>query len=169
MKKEQITRREVLKTIAAGGGALAAAAFMPDKWTKPVVEAGVLPAHAQASLLCATISLVEGLVTCGGETSCPPGWAFSAIFSFTPSDLALRFVDLDICGTGVPSAFKPVPGFPDQFYLFYNITPEEAMAICGGGGTYTAHVVTTFASGCNGIYTEVGGDNQMQMGGSLLR
>ena len=167
MEKDQITRREVLKTLAASGGALAAAAFLPEKWTKPVVEAGVLPAHAQASL-CATISLVRGLVTCDNETTCPPGWLFSAIFSFTPADLALSFVDMDICGTVVPSAFKAVPGFSDQFYLFYNITPEEAMAICGGGA-YTAHVVATFASGCNGVFTEVGGGNRRPAGESLLR
>ena len=46
-----INRRELLKALGAAGGALAAAAFLPGKWTKPVVDAGVMPAHAQASNL----------------------------------------------------------------------------------------------------------------------
>ena len=44
-----LNRRELLKVLAAAGGGLAAAAFLPGKWLKPVVEAGVLPAHAQAT------------------------------------------------------------------------------------------------------------------------
>jgi hypothetical protein len=32
------------------GGAAAASALLPEKWIKPVVEVGVLPVHAQASV-----------------------------------------------------------------------------------------------------------------------
>jgi hypothetical protein len=46
-----LSRRELLKALAAAGGALGAAAFLPGKWTKPLVEAGVLPAHAQGTML----------------------------------------------------------------------------------------------------------------------
>jgi hypothetical protein len=42
-------RRELLKALAAGGGAIAVTAIVPGKWAKPVIEAGLLPAHAQAS------------------------------------------------------------------------------------------------------------------------
>jgi hypothetical protein len=44
-----LNRREALKALAAAGGALAATAFLPGKWAKPLVEIGVLPAHAQGS------------------------------------------------------------------------------------------------------------------------
>jgi hypothetical protein len=45
-----LNRREVLKALAAIGGAAAASSFLPEKWVKPVVEAGTLPAHAQSSV-----------------------------------------------------------------------------------------------------------------------
>jgi hypothetical protein len=44
-----LSRREVLKALAVIGGAAAASALLPERWVKPVVEAGVLPAHAQSS------------------------------------------------------------------------------------------------------------------------
>ncbi len=46
---ENLNRRELLKIITASGVALAATSFLPGKWFKPVIEAGVLPAHAQAT------------------------------------------------------------------------------------------------------------------------
>lgn len=42
------SRRWLLKALTAGGVA-AAASFVPKKWSTPVVEGGVLPAHAQLS------------------------------------------------------------------------------------------------------------------------
>ena len=48
-EETNLSRRELLKALAAAGGALGAAAFLPGKWTKPLVEAGVLPAHAQGT------------------------------------------------------------------------------------------------------------------------
>jgi hypothetical protein len=45
----EMTRRELLKLVAAGSGAVAAAAIVPEKWTRPLVKAGVLPVHAQTS------------------------------------------------------------------------------------------------------------------------
>ena len=49
MKKQTITRRELLKVLAATGTGITAAAFLPAKWVKPIVNSGVLPVHAQAS------------------------------------------------------------------------------------------------------------------------
>jgi hypothetical protein len=44
-----LSRRQALKAATAIGGALAASTMLPDKWTKPVIGTGVLPAHAQVS------------------------------------------------------------------------------------------------------------------------
>jgi len=43
-------RRNVLKGgVVVGGAAVAAALMLPKKWTRPLVEAVVVPAHAQTS------------------------------------------------------------------------------------------------------------------------
>jgi len=43
-------RRNVLKGgVVVGGAAVAAALTLPRKWTRPLVEAVVVPAHAQTS------------------------------------------------------------------------------------------------------------------------
>jgi hypothetical protein len=55
-EKKSLNRREALKTIAASAGALGAAAFLPGKWSKPLVELGVLPAHAQGTIIDLVIS-----------------------------------------------------------------------------------------------------------------
>ncbi len=49
-RRQMISRREALQALASIGGAAAASAFLPEKWIKPEIEMGVLPAHAQASL-----------------------------------------------------------------------------------------------------------------------
>lgn len=56
---ESISRRELLKALAASSTALAAAAFLPAKWISPVVDGGVLPGHAQASNICTNFKIVS--------------------------------------------------------------------------------------------------------------
>lgn len=44
-----LSRRHLLKAIAATGGAVAASTLLPGEWVKPIVNVGILPAHAQIS------------------------------------------------------------------------------------------------------------------------
>jgi len=48
-QERKISRRRLLKIVATTGGATAASTLLPTKWTKPVVEVGLLPAHAQVT------------------------------------------------------------------------------------------------------------------------
>lgn len=48
-QEDMIGRRELLKALAATSGAVVAASMLPGKWSEPVIEAGVLPAHAQGT------------------------------------------------------------------------------------------------------------------------
>jgi hypothetical protein len=45
----QQSRRKLLKVLFGSGAALAAAKVLPEKWTRPVIEAVSLPAHAQTT------------------------------------------------------------------------------------------------------------------------
>lgn len=45
---EKISRRDAIKILTAAAGAVALA-NIPDEWTKPDMNVGVLPAHAQTS------------------------------------------------------------------------------------------------------------------------
>ncbi|WP_457937714.1 hypothetical protein [Mesorhizobium sp. 10J20-29] len=47
MKNNKVSRRRALKIVASG--AVVATIALPSKWTRPVVESIVVPAHAQAS------------------------------------------------------------------------------------------------------------------------
>lgn len=42
-------RRKLLKGLVAGGGAIVAGKSLPESWSRPVVDAMMLPAHAQTS------------------------------------------------------------------------------------------------------------------------
>ena len=48
-KKSSESRRKLLKSIAAGSGAIVAAKSLPESWSKPVVDSVMLPVHAQTS------------------------------------------------------------------------------------------------------------------------
>ncbi len=51
-RPQAFSRREALNALAALSGAAAASTLLPDMWVKPVVGVGVVPAHAQSSLVC---------------------------------------------------------------------------------------------------------------------
>ena len=48
-KKSSESRRKLLKSIAAGSGAIVAGKSLPESWSRPVVDSVMLPAHAQTS------------------------------------------------------------------------------------------------------------------------
>jgi len=52
-------RRKVLKVLAASGGTLAAGQLVPERWSRPVIDSIVLPAHAQATPLPLALSCVS--------------------------------------------------------------------------------------------------------------
>ena len=55
------SRRKLLKSIAAGTGAVVAGKSLPEIWTKPVVDSVLLPAHAQTSQVLAGFYSASGL------------------------------------------------------------------------------------------------------------
>lgn len=55
MSSKQINRRQAIKILAVAAGT-AGLSLVPSKWKTPVVDVGVLPAHAQGSLRTGTIT-----------------------------------------------------------------------------------------------------------------
>jgi hypothetical protein len=49
------SRRKMLKSMAAGSGAVIAGKSMPEQWAKPVVDSVILPGHAQTTISTCTI------------------------------------------------------------------------------------------------------------------
>jgi len=49
MNQPKLNRRKVLASIATGAGAVVAGSALPESWTKPVVNAVILPAHASTT------------------------------------------------------------------------------------------------------------------------
>jgi len=47
--KTSSSRRKLLKSVVAGGGAVTVAKMLPDQWARPVVDSVMLPSHAQTS------------------------------------------------------------------------------------------------------------------------
>ena len=74
-KKSSESRRKLLKSIAAGSGAIVAGKSLPESWKRPVVDSVMLPAHAQTSPPSPTFSCsVVGQATInvsGGEVAGP--------------------------------------------------------------------------------------------------
>ena len=50
-KKSSESRRKLLRSIAAGSGAVVAGKSLPESWSRPIVDSVMLPAHAQTSAL----------------------------------------------------------------------------------------------------------------------
>lgn len=48
-RNKSSARRKLLKSVVAGGGILATGRLLPESWSRPVVQAVMLPAHAQTS------------------------------------------------------------------------------------------------------------------------
>jgi len=61
MSEQNENRRKLLKSIAAGSGAVIAGKSLPESWSKPVVDSVMLPAHAQTSPSPCTPCLVAAL------------------------------------------------------------------------------------------------------------
>lgn len=59
---EKLSRRRAIKVLGAGG-VVAATLMLPSKWTKPVVESIIVPAHAQASAPPTTIPGPTGAIS----------------------------------------------------------------------------------------------------------
>ncbi len=98
----KISRRDAIKVLTAAAGA-AALANIPTKWSKPELEVGALPAHAQTSVGSHT---VQAGISDPNANFCGP---FSSTATITPPDagIPLHFV---ITTAGTVTVQAPLSG-----------------------------------------------------------
>jgi len=83
--KKTLSRREALKTLAAVSG-VAVLMSVKNKWETPLVQVGVLPAHAQASR---AATLIVRNSSCCGPTTVSIGPSSSPISSTQIEDVEI--------------------------------------------------------------------------------
>lgn len=115
------SRRKMLKSMAAGSGAVIAGKSMPDQWAKPMVDSVLLPVHAQTSG--PTSCTVSGSITAYHDLfedtfadQTPAGGDDAVYGPFTIPDDESIFVS----GDGVISLVPQItvtPGVTDNFTL----------------------------------------------------
>jgi hypothetical protein len=105
---ETIGRRELLKALAATTGAVTAASMLPGKWARPVVEVGLLPAHAQQTgytIVARIVPTNPGIQ--GGEDNGSRNPAFIEVeVTVTPNEAGIQVrdnVNVEVVPAGAPN------------------------------------------------------------------
>jgi hypothetical protein len=99
-----VSRRQLLKALIATGGAITASTLLPAKWSKPIVEVGMLPVHAQISPpLTPTPTPEPPTETPGPIASITGCSAFNASGATTigPSDVIETYTDITPTLSGI--------------------------------------------------------------------
>ena len=143
-----VGRRQLLKALAAAGGAVTLAG-LPGRWVRPVVETGLLPAHAQSSQfalvnLDRVLSRTNGIpTTCSSNNA--TGNVYEVSFDYTNPNGGLR------PGTSVTHDYVYNGGTSGSFTLVMNAANISGDAysgtvsynICGAFGLPANTQVTT--------------------------
>ena len=106
------SRRKLLKTMAAGSGAVIAGKSMPEQWTKPVINSVLLPGHAVTSCN------ITGTMTAYAPRDSPALGNPIAI----PGSVTYYSVSGDSATEVVPQ-ISVTPGITDTFNLTTNFSP----------------------------------------------
>ena len=110
-QEDTLGRRQLLKTLIATGGAVAASALLSSKWVKPIIEAGVLPAHAQGSIT---------------PTPSPTPSSSPTVLCYTPTPSSTPTFR-PVCYTATPPATAPpsLPTLESRRSLLEQLLAEE--------------------------------------------
>jgi len=158
-KKSNDSRRKLLKSIAAGSGAVVAGKSLPESWSKPVIDTVMLPAHAattgvdssstQEEESCKNTAIIPGgAVKCSDE----PPYSIYHLYSFSLSD--------DDCLTQVEKIYNTEAPSPEdnEFRVHYRKhTPESwegRMTVNTAQGIGAGRAVDQFCLDRNNDFSE---------------
>jgi hypothetical protein len=163
-KPASASRRRLLKSVAAGGGVATTLTALPQSWTRPVVDAVLVPAHAQTSIGCNPSDLVEQIL--------PGGMSVTLITTATTVEGPIQVARAGNTFSGQGAIASPLcPGEPGTFFIADfsgTIVPNvsataniTAYLVCGGVTvcTLTAVLSGDYVSGADPDATyDLGGD-----------
>ena len=166
----KISRRDAIKALAAVAGATALA-NIPSKWTKPSLNVGVLPAHAQTSVVHHTVtagisdptanfcnSLKSTAVITPPSSGIPLNYVLTTSGSVAISSPALTgTVATD--GTGT-ATLTIIVDKSKPFNKGDTITITWSFKNPSDGSGSSAQVFTSAGSGCSGGHTLTPGPTQ---------
>jgi len=112
-KKSIESRRKLLKSIAAGSGAIIAGKSLPENWTKPVVDSVILPVHAQTSCtlsMSATSTAPYSTSPPGPDVTVGTGGTITTTVTPAPADGEMVLIEAFIDGAFNSSASVPMTG-----------------------------------------------------------
>jgi hypothetical protein len=108
MLEKEISRRTLLKVIAAGCGVVVASS-LPREWVKPVIDAGVLPVHAQTT----SGGTITGFLTqCDGGLV-PAVECLVTVDGTSPELSGLSDINGEYTISGVPAGTYALSTFPN--------------------------------------------------------
>ncbi len=155
---KEISRRDAMKILAAVAGA-AALANIPGKWTKPGLEVGVLPAHAQTSVGAHTLAAGASDPAANfcfpldsTVTITPPTSGILMRYVITPSAGVIITSPAALTGTastnasGIASLSVTVDGF--SFTVGSTVTVTWTFESPSDGAGSGAQVFTSVGGGC---------------------
>ena len=138
MKEEEKTiksRRRLLKTALAGSGAIIAGKSLPENWSRPVVDAVTLPAHAQTSPT-ATFSVTQ-VAQLDNSDSMFARLIEAVVPDAHAGDVMPAVVTVDYCVTPTGpdtanfTAVHNLDGFPIASYSTTNVKVGEEKTMTG--------------------------------------
>lgn len=163
--KTENRRRQILKSLALGGGTMVGLTHLPGRWVKPVIEAVVIPAHAQTSTTTTTATPTTTATatttsaptttttTVAPTTTCVPGeltLTYSTDTELLFSTTQIVTYTYEVENTGPVTVTSYTLDDPDAS----NITPPVSGPIAPGEThTYTSSRTWTWNQGEN-IITE---------------
>lgn len=152
----KISRRDALKILTAATGAVALA-NLPPKWSKPGMEIGVLPAHAQTSVL-HVLQQPQPAEFLDSPDACYDGQniGLTAVISPPTAGILLQYALAYVVTGPGGSITAPVPptgtlstNASGQVSLTVTVTPDSPLM--GTEGTLT--VVWSFVNPTDGMGT----------------
>jgi hypothetical protein len=94
LQEQAASRRRLLKALIASGGAVAASTLLPNKWSKPTVEVGMLPVHAQATAVVPPTPTLTSTPVVAAIILCSAFNAATGSGSIGPADTIRAYADI---------------------------------------------------------------------------